>query len=154
MSSNLYSQTLETKQELEEAINLEPPAPLDLELIDPIITNINGIEMFSWDIEGYRTILNIYTGYDLWAATYYSERDDDLHFQLRLDLCESRVQLTKEAITLSEQDRTFAYKQFNNSIKSIKDIEKKNKLRNILIGTGSTTVGIAIGIIVGIVFIK
>lgn len=104
--------------------------------------------MFAWDAQGYSDLINIYVGYDFWAESYYDQRNKDLTYALRLEHCHNRLEIKTDIVKQLQEDREFAYKEFNDAREDLITLEKRNKIKNFLIGLGSGAAGVGVGILI------
>lgn len=142
--------------------SLTPPAktaeleipPLDLQLPQPLEIQHDGNVMFAWDLEGLAIITKIFIGYTLWAENYIAESEHDAILEFRLEICTDRLALKDQNIQDLKDDREHAYDLFFSERDEQSKVEVKNALKTILISTGTGIVGVAVGIIIGVVAVR
>ena len=96
--------------------------------------------------------MDMYTGYDFWAESYYDQLSDDILYEGRLAQCHARLTNRTETLDEVKEDRTHAYGLFDREREDIHKRERRNTLKLVLGTTGGAAVGIVVGTL--IVFLK
>jgi hypothetical protein len=96
-------------------------------------------------------MLQIYNGYILWADTYAAYNELEPLADMRLELCSERLALKDESVQILTDDREHAYRLYEDAADDIKKAETVGTLKTVFISLGTGVVGVAVGIIVGIV---
>lgn len=143
LSWSAYAQNLTLPAEND----LEVP-PLDLEIPKPLEITQQGITMFVFSIEGYGTILKVFTGYQLWAENYTTQQELEATTNERLETCQLRLINKDKTIQLLEKDRDHAYDLFNQELNDQAKISRRNKLKVVLVSSGTGLVGLIAGLII------
>jgi len=125
--------------------------PLDLVLPEPLEITANKL-IFA--IDAYPIILHIYNGYNLWTQTYDYELELNNIINLRLELCFERLALKDETIQVLDDDREHAYQLFNTERDDKDKLAIKNTMKILFVSAGTGLVGVAVGIIVGIIITR
>jgi hypothetical protein len=131
-----------------EELSLKIP-PLDLEMPKPLEISRQGTTLFAFTIEGYGTLLKIFTGYTLWADNYIAESELEAAFEVRLEGCQLRLNLKDDNIADLKEDRDHAYDLFNQERKEIPKLKRKNTLKIIFVSGSVGIVALAGGVLIG-----
>jgi hypothetical protein len=105
----------------------------------------------TFSVAAYATMLQIYNGYILWADTYAAYNELEPLADMRLELCSERLALKDESVQILTDDREHAYRLYEDAADDIKKAETVGTLKTVFISLGTGVVGVAVGIIVGIV---
>jgi hypothetical protein len=126
--------------------------PLDLELPEPTIDE--QAKTYTFNTEGYEIILKIFTGYTLWADNYVAESESDSLYELRLETCHDRKDELRHSLDICLDDRKHAYTLFRDERNDQGKAKVKSFFKTLAVGVGAGVVGIAIGIVTGIIIAK
>ena len=122
--------------------------PDNLVLEKPEILKVDNINKVMFSVEQYKIILQMYTAYQLYLDTKDNIKQVEEMHQETISICTDRLTLKNESIQVLTEERKFLY----NTIDTIRDENKsnnrRNKIRTILIGTGSGLAGFGIGALV------
>jgi len=150
ISSVGYTDNLTLAATLKTKITIKIP-PLDLVLPEPIESTVDKVTFIT---EAYPIILQIYNGYILWADTHIAVSELEILESLRLELCSERLTIRNDAIQILSKDRDHAYTLFDMERNDKKKLEVRNTLKIVLVSTGTGVIGVAIGIITGLIIAR
>ena len=134
--------------------NLELEVPDNLELPKPKIIDYYGHQVIGFTPDDYKIILQLYSGYILYQDLKIEYGELEYHFQNELEICDARLEAKEEALIALSEDRKFVYETTEKYMEEYDKQQKKNKIRTILISTGSGLAGIGIGIITGLIIAR
>lgn len=102
----------------------------------------------------YGTMLQISTGYKLWAKNYPLRNKMDELWELRIDTLFERLEVCHSSIEILQEDRQYAYDLFYEEREAADSAMTRNTVRTVLYVSGGVLVGTAIGIIIGTIAIN
>ena len=122
--------------------------PSNITLEKPEVIKIDNINKVVFSVEGYSDILKIYTAYQLYLDTKEDYNKLDKYYKTNISLYEARLIIKDKEIEILKNDREFVYKMLRKTRAENISIARRNKIKTILIASGSGLAGIGIGALV------
>ena len=113
-----------------------------------------GTLLVAFTLAEYGTMLQISTGYKLWAKNYPLRNKMDKLWELRMDTVHERLEVCHSSIEILQEDRQYAYDLFYEEREAADSAMTRNTIRTVLYVSGGVLVGTGIGIIVGALIVK
>ena len=147
MNSIASPQSLELTEETTDDI-----VELHLELNLPVETEhlIDGNLFYSYTPDQFRVVLKIFKTYTVLADTHDSLLMDVFVLEKDNSLLAETINKCNATLNDVNTDREFIYKLREDDIKEAKKDTFKAKLKTVLIAGGSSLVGVAVGILIGV----